>query len=478
MPPDDGTTTGLASVLEGAIPAIEQFEGRLTSATAARRSSLRDVLPALEHLERALSEERMGQVAILHTLVADERLQRLERLAAQRRTEFDALDFVGQLRLGSGEALWGSEEFHSNVLAWLLSPAQSHGLGDRFLRQLLRLAGVPEAVRSADWSAAQVIREWEHTVHGQLGYLDILIVDASAQALCAIENKTFTSEHHEQLTRYRNALEIAYPTHTRFHVFLTPWGTEPFRDEEKEYWQPLTYSTICELLQQMVDNDDRSTNSDVRAFLRQYATTLRRNLVPDTSVSQLARRIYLEHREAVELLFANRPDWAAEAKSILKEAIEQQPAWRLDPEISNAVRFRAIDWDQYGVTRTGSGWESSSDALFLFEFRIYDGQPRLRVWMSPANNSNQHLRKILFEAIRQHPTLFGPRESSLRDSWMILHTDEDYMLEEDDLGVGWDDGTTRVKLKAWVADFATTRFPPMNEVIVKCLREHEAAEQS
>ena len=67
-------------------------------------------------------------------------------------------------------------------------------------------------------------REWEHVVHGQLGYLDILIVDESAQVLCAIENKTFSSEHHEQLTRYRNALEIAYPTFTRYHVFLTPHG--------------------------------------------------------------------------------------------------------------------------------------------------------------------------------------------------------------------------------------------------------------
>ena len=414
---------------------------------------------------------------MLHTLVGDDRLQRMEKLAAQRRTEFDALDFIGQLRLESGASLWASEEFHSNLLAWLLSPTQSHGLGDRFLQQLLHRAEVPEAVRSVDWSAAEVIREWEHVVNGQLGYLDILIRDETVRVLCAIENKTFSDEHHEQLTRYRNALKMAYPAFTRYHVFLTPQGTEPYRDEEKEYWQPLTYSTICELLQQMVDNDDRSPNSDVRAFLRQYATTLRRNLVPDTSVSQLARRIYLEHREAVELLFANRPDWAAEAKSILKEAIEQQPAWRLDPEISNAVRFRAIDWDQYGVTRTGSGWESSSDALFLFEFRIYDGQPRLRVWMSPANKLNQHLRQILFEAIRQHPTLFRPRESSLRDTWMILHTDEDYMLEEDDLGVGWDDGTTRVKLKAWVADFATTRFPPMNEVIVNCLCEYKAEEQ-
>ena len=214
LPMPNANTTG-----EGPVP-----EGLVAASSAAQRPSLPELLPALEHLERALGEERARQAAILHTLFADERLQRLEGLAAQRRSEFDALDFVGQLRLGSGEALWGSEEFHSNVLAWLLRPTASHGLGDRFLRQLLRRAGVPEAARSVDWSAVAVIREWEHTVHGQLGYLDILIVDASAQALCAIENKTFTSEHHEQLTRYRNALEFAYPTFTRLSRVLDAVG--------------------------------------------------------------------------------------------------------------------------------------------------------------------------------------------------------------------------------------------------------------
>ena len=68
------------------------------------------------------------------------------------------------------------------------------------------------------------------------------------------------------------------------------------------------------IIQQIVDNCDNSTNEDIRAFLRQYATTLRRHLMPETSVSQLARKLYLEHREAVEEIIANKPDWVAEAK--------------------------------------------------------------------------------------------------------------------------------------------------------------------
>ena len=307
MPPDDGTTTGLASVLEGAIPAIEQFEGRLTAATSARRSFLRDVLPALEHLERALSEERMGQEAILHTLVADERLQRLERLAVEQRSEFDSIDFIGQLALGSGGALWGPELLHSNMLAWLLDPKESHGIGECFLKPFLLSAGAPRVSASADWTATDSIREWKNKVGEQWGYLDILILNEPAQVLCAIEVKTFSNEHDEQLTHYRKALEVRYPAFTRYHVFLTRSGTKPYCEGERTYWQPLTYATIHDILQQIVDNYDHAPNSDVRTLLRQYATTLRMNLVPDTSVSQLAGRIWLEHRKALDLLIEHRP---------------------------------------------------------------------------------------------------------------------------------------------------------------------------
>lgn len=54
--------------------------------------------------------------------------------------------------------------------------------------------------------------------------------------------------------------------------------------------------------------------------------------MPDTSVPQLARKIYLEHREAIDLISSHKPDWKAEAKQWLREAVAQQPEWKLDVE--------------------------------------------------------------------------------------------------------------------------------------------------
>ena len=406
---------------------------------------------------------------------ADDRLNTLKARVSQHRSEFDVLDFIGRLRLESGRALWGSEEFHSGLLAWLLDPKQSHGFNECFLKRFLLYGGVSPEVCSVDWSAAEVTREWENEVDGRRGYLDILIVNEAEQALCAIENKTFSSEHSEQLTRYRKALEASYSTFTRYHVFLTPWGTRPYRDEEQSFWKSLTYSAVFEVIEQIAETSDNSVQAEVRAFLRQYATTLRRNLMPDTSVSLLARRIYLEHREAVDLLVANRPDWIVETKEMLKEAIAQQPGLHLDLEAPRMVRFRSAEWDQYERAQTGSGWAPGSKALFLFEFQFSsDGLPRLHLSLSPANAANSRLRVELFEAIRQHPNTFRLKPTALSDGWTMLHTEDDYVLDKADHGVGWDDGATRVKLDAWVADFAATRLPEMNEVIVSCLRIHEA----
>ena len=54
--------------------------------------------------------------------------------------------------------------------------------------------------------------------------------------------------------------------------------------------------------------------------------------MPDTSISQMARKIYLEHHEAMDLIIANRPNYVTEGKAILKEAIEEQQEWILDVE--------------------------------------------------------------------------------------------------------------------------------------------------
>ena len=393
------------------MPALERLQRLIAVAKAAQISTLHHVFPKLERLEEVIAAERAEQMRGLDRFQIDESLKRLQNLAEKQRDEFDALDFIGRLRLGRGRDLWGWEEFHSSVLAWLLDPKQSHRLGDRFLKSFLLRSGVRPTGSSADWSATEVIREWEKVVDGKLGYLDILIVNEGERVLCAIENKVFSGEHSEQLTRYRKALEVAYPTFTKYHVFLTREGTYPFREEEKGHWTPLTYSMVFDILQEVVENKDNLTNEDVRAFLRQYAATLRRNLMPETSVSQLARKIYLEHREAMDLLVANRPDWVAEAKQMLREAIAEHPEWILDVEGSNLVRFRSGDWDQFKASQTGTGWAPGSHALLLFQFRFDDRLPWLDLGLSPGDVANNRVRRKLFESAQQRPRLLQTQVS-------------------------------------------------------------------
>ena len=461
-------------MLESAISSLSGLENLISAANSLRISSLHDARSELERLGAKLTAERGEQLAGLNKLEVDERLKRLEELSETQRSEFDALDLVGQMRFDSGRDIWGREEFHSNMLAWLLDPGQSHGLGVCFLRSFLSRASAP----SADWSGTVVTREWENVVDGRSGFLDILVLNESEKVLWAIENKVFSSEHSEQLTRYRIALERSYPAFMRNYVFLSPWATRPVREEERGYWESVPYSAVFEAVHEIAENDTLSTNDGVRAFLRQYATTLRRNLMAETSIPQMARRLYLEHREAMDQIIASKPDWVGEAKQWLKEAVELQQEWQLDAESQAFVRFRAKDWDQYEALRTGTGWAPQSSALLLFQFRFDGGIPWLDLGLSPGNATNNGLREKLFEAVRQQPKLFSPRNTSLSDGWVILHYEEDYILNDADYGVGWDDGTTRAKLEKWVEDFAMNQFPRMNEVIVNCLREHEEEPQT
>ena len=435
------------------------------------------MVPDLEELEESLAAERWCQVLALEQFALAEPLSELEKLIAEQRDEFDALDFVGQLRMGSGKPLWGDEEFQSNLLAWLLDPQRGHGIADYFLSSFLRQTDAPSHMLEADWSAAEVHREWVNLVDGQWGYLDILVLNETGSALCAIENKVFSSEHSEQLTRYRRALAEHYPDFTRHHVFLTPGGIDAHLEEERRFWVPAAYATVLDIVQQVVDDKCNSADENVRAFLRQYATTLRRNIVPDTSIAQRARQIYLQHREVMDIIIENQVDWVVEAKQMLKEAVAGQKVWRLDVEDRDFVRFRSADWDQFGSMQTGSGWAPRSGALLLFQFRFYDGLPWLDLALSTGNADNNPVRAKLFDAVRQHPTLFKVKTASLIDGWVILHEEPDYMLDDADYGVGWDDGSVRDRIEAWVSDFAINRFPPMNQVIVDCLREYEAEQQ-
>ncbi len=366
-------------------------------------AALRDfAATGLAELERLLAEDKQAQIAALERFATTSDLKTLREMAEEQRTEFDAIDF---LRLSN------DEEFHSNFLAWLLGPNNNHGIGDYFLKKFLRRVGLSfEVIESVDWTPAESQREWRNIADGQPGYLDILIVNESTGFLCAIENKIWSGEHSEQLTRYRKALKERYSDYDRHYIFLSPRGTLPYREEEQKYWKPMNYTAILELVEQTID--DTEVREDVRAFLRQYATTLRRKIVPDsnTNIAELVRKIYLEHREAIELIIQHKPNLVDEMKQIFRDAIKRQDKWRLDCEDVGFLRFQSTDWGRFAVQKTGTGWlAQSSNALLLFQINFRDGPtnlPYLDLGLSPA--TNESIREKLFDSARQS-LLFTPR---------------------------------------------------------------------
>ena len=380
------------------------------------------------------------------------------------RDQFDALDLIAPGRLAA-------EELHSRIISWLLNPSAHHRQAEFFIAALLNETMAPPQLLSVDWSAAQVRQEWENCVDGQWGYLDILILNQEYQGLIAIENKTFSQEHSNQLTRYRRALADAYPDLARHHIFLSPAGVSPYLDRDQRYWQPASYSVIHDAIQQVLEMG--IADPDANALLQIYATTIRRNVMPDTSIDQQARRIWLEHWPAIERIVANKPDWIGDCKPMLREAVAKHSFWKLDFEETQYVRFRAVDWDEFPSIRTGTGWAPQSNALLLFEFAFDDEIPYLQLALSTADPGNAGIRELVFEGVRQNPAIFKPTRNSLRDGWMILHLEPDCILEEADYGLGWDDGAARAKIEAWIDNFAAEQFPEMNRIIVECLRQHQ-----
>lgn len=441
--------------------------------TSDQMAALRSLVPNLLKLEKLLAEERAAQVRALEHFAGDKRLQVLKGLLEDQRSEFDALEFIGRLGLYSGSDLWAREEFHSGVLAWLLHPKGTHGIGANFLKRFLARVGAQTAASYADWSGATVHPEWYSEVDGKLGYLDILVLNEEHQALCAIENKIFSGEHSEQLTRYRKALERRYSDRefSKLYVFLTPDGTEPYHEEERKHWTTMTYATVLDVLRQVIEDRENPVKEDVRVFLRQYMTTIRRNIVPETSLQQLARKIYLEHRDAIELINQYRPDFIAEAKPLFKEAINRQHGWTVTYEENRFFGFRPDSWrpyitipDEYDLLR------------FQLDWRFDGNYPRLGLVIPPVSDTNREVREKLHQACLQQGNRF-PGIQRRGDSWLWLVWTGP-ILGESDYSNWQDQAAIQAKIEAWFEKFTTELFPPMNDVIVNCLREHKAEQQA
>ncbi len=421
------------------------------------------------------------QYAALERFVLDNPdLERLESLSPR----FNLFEFMGFYR---------QEGVHSQFLTWLLSPQENHGLGDAFLKRFLRQTlsrarqtgiktAAPLGVVLADFAAAQVFPEWPNKVEGQKGYLDILILDERQKFYCAIENKVGSGEHSRQLTRYRLALEQKYPApdFRRHYVFLSPGGTTAQDVEERAYWTPVDYNLVCELVEETGQSLSDPANEDLRVFLRHYADILRRHVLDNSEIRQLARTIYIQHRDAIELINRNKPDYHGETQQILKEVIPENLdglVWDSDNKETaigvSTTRFLPEEWDDFASLKAETRWlgpgGSLSKSFLLIEVKLT--RSNLSFNFTLNNRSSPESEPVREEIDALLTKVLGRGQSD--DPHRIFPVGSNFPNRSD--LENWDEDAIRSKIKAWVSAFAENEYPRIRDAVTQCLAEFEAS---
>ena len=432
------------------------------------------LLAALEELDGSLDE--LGELFAVEddrARLALERLEedgadldRLDEMLLERRDEVDLFD---ALRLD------GSEEFHSNLLAWLLDPRGSHGLADHFLQRFLAASGAARAIPAAHRPSTVVRREKSLECHGEYGRLDIWIFNGDANFVCAVENKIWATESGNQLAWYRRVLACDYPGQPVHRVFLTPRGVPPDDPEEREHWTIMSYTDILRLIGETMAAAGDAANEDVLAFLRQYAITLRRNIVPEVSndVHELARRIYRKHRQAIDLIIEHReryePNYVTEGFRMIRDAIGRQPLWRDTTSNHPYARFMAANWWNFDELKL-DGWPY---ALLLFQIQVTERRATLTLLVAPGGD--EELRSSIFHRVRDYLVTVHADQSAYTEDYVGLHTFGN-ILEPVDYDTWWDEERTVEVIDGRLAKFARGEFAEIDRIVVECLEKRRGRE--
>ena len=308
-------------------------------------------------------------------------------LLESKLSSFNIFEAVGMTR---------QEIRHSYFLSFLLNPLESHYFGDLFLKKflissLLSFENPPFSAISIDVANledAEVKREYKN--------IDILIYSSSEKIVVAIENKVDSFEHSDQLNRYRKIIESDFHDCRKLLIYLTKEGELSSDDTN---WNSLSYEAIARCLDDICIQHSAKMNDDVHSLMNHYSTLIKRHIMSDSEIAQLCRKIYKQHKHALDLIYEHRPDFQLEIADFLQSLIDENQGDNIEKDdcIKKHVRFTPREWDQLVFQRTCLNW-TSSHRLVLFEFWNDPQYLGLNLFLGP---SSEELIQLICNSIKE-----------------------------------------------------------------------------
>jgi PD-(D/E)XK nuclease superfamily len=280
---------------------------------------------------------------------------------------------------------------HSNMLAWLLRPDESHGLGDRFLRrwlmQILHDAGEEAALRLAlpstieadalEIDDVEVSREYEN--------IDVLLqisTSRGAKWVVCIENKVESAQRGGQLRRYRDIVERRHSdAKHRIYLLLTKYNEDP---DDSDFLRT-SYEVVEGVLRRCLSERRNIIGPEPALLIDQYLELLEEDFVGDNKAAKLARDIHRKHRKAIDFILENRKDPVAEVSHAMEEVLAShatQLGLVVGYQNKGYVRFLPKSWD-VPQNLGGAAWGQNSRYV-AFEVYLWSKDVELHIMIAKA----------------------------------------------------------------------------------------------
>lgn len=202
---------------------------------------------------------------------------------------------------------------HSIVLAYIFNPSENHGLGHKPLELFFKKLSQNIYVKGLtvfdlldiDYDDFTVLREYKN--------IDILLKSTKNKIVICIENKIWTTEHDNQLCRYKKTIENEYADYKKIFLYLTPHGDVA---TDSGNWASISYSDIAATLEEL---DLSNLNIRIKLLIEDYLSMIRRKIMNDLELKELCNKIYRKHRQAIDLIIENKDDETYRFYSIINE---------------------------------------------------------------------------------------------------------------------------------------------------------------
>jgi hypothetical protein len=281
---------------------------------------------------------------------------------------------------------------HSNVLAWLLDPEETHGLSDIVIRRLLSnillfsdkiIPGITALnIELFDFADIEVRREWKN--------IDILVIDHTNKFVCLIENKINSGESEGQLSKYKHIIEDEFTGYIIIPVFLTLSNQEPSVSDFIGY----SYTQILAVLSKIIKQRQNQLSEPIRFFLNQYIETIRRLTMQDEELTELCKTIYRKHREAIDLIV--QYGMVSPGEQAANEVLKNDGDYEILYSGSSSVWFLPKSWSGI-IPENGIAWTSLKRPVSLccwFEF--YKDSIHIHFEISKMDNSSLRLKCVKY----------------------------------------------------------------------------------